>query len=267
MDHFSKSALEKYITCGEAYRRRYVLKESAPTSSNLVFGIAFHRALENFITNNSAMATWPKPDIHAIWEEVYDDTVRQFETILFEASTPAQEKALGHRMFSDEIMEEVSTLRPRDYVMSDEEGDHLMPAVEMELIFTVPGVAVPFVGYVDFVGVDGVPVDFKTAARKWQADKAQKELQPAFYLYGLAQNGMPSPDNTFRHMVFTKGTNPTLTTIETHRTEQEIQWALTTAASAYQGITAGVFLRNPLAWSCSPQYCEFYDTCMRCENG
>lgn len=259
MDHFSKSALEKYATCGEAYRRRYIVKEEAPTSSNLVFGIAFHETLEKYILRKAA---GEKVDIFQVWCEEYASELKDHGVILFDETSPEEDEQTGLRMLTTEVIDYLDSLKPAYYILVDEEGEHSVPAVEMELNMDIPGVPVPFVGYIDFLGEDGIPVDFKTAARKWSPDKAQKELQPCFYLYGLEQIGRPSPGNWFHHAVITKGSNPSLTIFETQRSQTEIDWALRMAANAYRGIEAGVFVPNPMAWSCSPVYCEFYHNCM-----
>ena len=130
----------------------------------------------------------------------------------------------------------------------------------------IPGIDVPFIGYIDMLCDDGIPLDIKTAKRKWTAEKAQKELQPAFYINGLEQMGMPVPGNTFRHLVITKAATPTVSLIETQRSKEEVSWALNLARIAYQGISKGVFVPNPLSWICSPSYCEFYWSCMGMEN-
>ena len=261
MEHISKSAIEKYINCGESYRRRYIVKEKTFTSSNLVFGIVFHSVIEQYILQREAKRT--TFDVLAHWSQTYKDSLTNFGTIMFDSSSPEEDEETGLRMFScPDLYQMLDDYKPGRMTWTDEEGEQEGPAIEMKLEFTVPGVEVPFIGYIDMLCDDGIPLDFKTAGKKWSIDKAQKELQPAYYIPGLAQMGRPVPGNTFRHLVITKGKSPSVTMWETQRSQQEIDWALKLAAIAYQGIEKSVFVPNPLSWSCSPSYCEFYTTCM-----
>ncbi|KKL22434.1 hypothetical protein LCGC14_2435510, partial [marine sediment metagenome] len=43
--------------------------------------------------------------------------------------------------------------------------------------------------YIDLIEADGVPVDLKTAARKWSKGKEHGEMQVDFYLLGLNYEG------------------------------------------------------------------------------
>lgn len=261
MEHLSKSAIEKYITCGESYRRRYIVKEETYTSSNLVFGIAFHDAIEQYVKEMELGNL--NFDIGAYWTKVYNAKLMDFPKILFDDGSPEESEELGLRLLDNpELFASLAAYKPSRMTWTDEEGEHEGPAIEMPITFDIPGIDVPFIGYIDMLCDDGVPMDFKTAARGWNADKAQKELQPAFYIAGLAAMGRSVPGNMFRHMVITKGKNPTVTVWETTRSEQEIAWAMRLAVLAYKGIEAGVFVPNPMSWLCSPSYCEFYATCM-----
>jgi hypothetical protein len=265
MEHLSKSAVEKYINCGESYRRRYIIQETAHTNSSLIFGIAFHQTLEQYVLQHAENNL--NFDIFDYWMAAYEQESRMHGIVLYDENSPEEDIDTGIRMLgADELKDMLDALTPAMIPIVDEEGERMAPAVEMKLEFAIPHVDPPFVGYVDLLTDDGIPMDFKTAARKWSPEKAQAELQPAFYIYGLGQMGRPVPNNTFKHLVITKGKNPTVTIFETQRSEQEIAWALRLAALAYKGIEKGVFVPNPLSWVCSPKYCEFYASCMGGEN-
>jgi hypothetical protein len=125
----------------------------------------------------------------------------------------------------------------------------------------VPGVEIPIVGYVDLIAEDGVPGDFKTAARRWPNGKAQAELQPLFYLAALNQAGYSAPGMKFRHYVITKGAKPEVDVHETQRAWGEIVWLFETIVRVWRAIRAEVFPMNPSSWRCSAAYCEFWPTC------
>ncbi len=261
IEHLSKSSVEKYVNCGEAYRRRYIVKEKTHTSANLVFGVAFHEAIEEAIRQREYHNT--AFNLEEYWPMVYNKELGEHTSVLFEEDSPEEQIELGLRLFSNqELWDVLAEYKPAKIMTVSEEGEKEDLAIEMKVEFPVPGMPVPFIGYIDMLCDDYVPMDFKTAGRKWNNDKAQKEMQPSFYLAGLALMGYVVPGNKFRHLVVTKTRNPDVTIWETTRSKQEMEWHMKLAATAYKGIAAGIFIPNPTSWLCSPSYCEFYLSCM-----
>jgi ATP-dependent helicase/DNAse subunit B len=64
IQHLSKSSIEKYMDCSKAYQYKYILETPHATSSNLVFGVAFHDVVEQWIDRKAD----PTFDVELAWE-------------------------------------------------------------------------------------------------------------------------------------------------------------------------------------------------------
>jgi hypothetical protein len=256
IDHLSYSAVSKYTTCSESYKRQYITHEPHLTSPSLVFGTAFHRTAERLIKGEQID---PVEQWKLDWNEA-----AALEAILWDETTPDEQLAIGIGMFqSDEVLDMLQTFEPRiiqvpnvDLAKMESVAD-----VEKKVQFEIPGIPWPIVGYIDVMCSDGIPLDIKTAARMWPQDKASVEMQPLFYLHALNLLGETEHQMRFRHVVFTKAKTPKVAMFETQRTQREIDFMLRMLDATYKGIAANIFVPNPNSWLCSPKYCEFYDTC------
>ena len=65
IEHLSYSSINLYLTCPAAWRFRYVEKPTVPKSVNLVFGSAFHEAVENYVGERTEGEA--KADLLAHW--------------------------------------------------------------------------------------------------------------------------------------------------------------------------------------------------------
>ena len=120
---------------------------------------------------------------------------------------------LGASMLSaPDVMAAIEDIEPMVAIASD------IPIIEKKVEFRVPGVSVPIVGYIDMIEADGVPVDFKTASRKWSKGKEHTEMQADFYLLGLNYEGYNlNPNLQFRYYILTKTKSPTCQILDTVR--------------------------------------------------
>lgn len=244
LDHLSYSSISKYQTCPRAWRFHYLDQVETPTSPNLVFGSAFHQAVEDYlITREMNWATH--------WEQQLADSPE----IAWGKDTPEGMADLGNRMLTQpEIIGVLDGIEP---LIVDEQ---LM--IEKRIELRVPGVPIPIIGYIDLVEADGVPADFKTSSRSWNASKAREEMQPSFYLAALNQQGFEgNPDLRFRHYVFVKSKTPKVEIWETQRTLGELFWLFGAIRDVYDAIAARAFPPNPGTWLCNPRYCEYWEIC------
>ncbi|MFO7742773.1 MAG: PD-(D/E)XK nuclease family protein, partial [Anaerolineae bacterium] len=199
IDHLSYSSINTYLLCPRAWRYRYLDKVDVPTSPALIFGSAFHEAVEQYLTMRHSGDELPVAELFdATWEtqlEQNDDVDwgDDSEESLLETAT---------RMLTDDsIVAQIDALRP---LIIDN-----APVIEKYVTITVPGVPIPIVGYIDIITDDGIPGDLKTSGRKWYGDKAEQEMQPVFYLAALNQEGYDlNPELRFRHYVYTKTKSP-----------------------------------------------------------
>lgn len=251
LDHLSYSSVSTYLRCPRSWRYRYLEKVASPVGVALPFGSAFHEAVEQYLTmRHSGDALPPAELFDAAWQT----QLERREDIDWRDETPDSMLDLGTRMLTDDgVLAQLDSIKP--LVLDD------VPVIEKRVSMTVPGVPIPIIGYIDLITDDGVPGDLKTSSRKWYGDKAEKEMQPVFYLATLNQEGYElNPERRFRHYVFTKTKAPAAQVLETTRTVADMMWLFGLIGEVWQAIVAGAFPPNPGSWLC-PKYCDYSDIC------
>ena len=249
IDHLSYSSITTYQMCPRSWRFHYLDKIKTPTSPALIFGSAFHNALEEHV--KTAFATDRVPVVnrwHRHWGKQLD------QEIAWGSDTQEGMYELGIKMFSDpDTIALVDSLKP--LVLEEQ------PQIELPITLHVPGVPVPIIGYIDLIEADGVPADFKTSGRSWSQDQADAELQPIFYLAALNQAGYTLNCGLFRHYVFVKTKKPQCQIWESYRTIGQMFWLFGLIRETWQAIEAGHFPPNTTTFKCSPRYCEYWGIC------
>ena len=260
LDHLSYSSIHSYQMCPRAWKYHYVDKLPTRTSTALVFGSAFHEAIEDYVRQRTIDTVVQSDDrvreksLLTCWQQHWAKQLEQ-NNIDWRNDTPESMENLGVSILSSqEVIDTLDGLTPLVT------GDHIH--IEDKITLNVPSVPIPVVGYIDIITADGVPGDFKTSSRRWSNSRADDEQQAAFYLAALNQAGTPlQAANPFRYYVFTKTKKPTAQTIETTRTPGELLWLLDMIRSVWEAIDAGAFPMNPSTWKCSPKWCEYWDIC------
>jgi putative RecB family exonuclease len=247
IEHLSYSSISSYLLCGRSWRYKYIDKVPTQATPSLILGSAFHGTVEKLLSNEGAMA-----------EETFESEFRtQLEmngnAINWQGETADSVKADGLRLFkSKAILDGIKTIKPK----FDDSGAML----ERKVTLSVPNVPVPVIGYIDIILEDGTPADFKTAARRWTDDQAQKSLQSLFYLAAMHQAG-EAINWKFEHIVFVKTKEPQFQRIEHYHKPTELFFLFDIIESVWRGIEAGVFIPVTDGWKCSPQFCDFWDVC------
>lgn len=232
IDHLSYSSISKYLKCGKQWKYKYLEKLSEEKSEALEFGSAWHEMINFRLQEN-------KP-LEDCWMMAHEEVVLSEESFL-----------LGIKMLtSEKITHTIQGLKVNP--------EHS----ELETELHVPGVPIPIVGFIDAIGLDGVPIDFKTSGKKWSQEQADTDLQATFYIASLAQLGMIELPAKFRFMVFTKTKNPDVQILETTRTHKDIFTLYGLVNEVWQAIRREVFTpTDPSNWWCSHKYCGFWDVC------
>lgn len=206
IEHLSYSSINTYLMCPRSWKYHYLDKVPVKTSAALVFGSAFHGAIEAYIR-----ATDQHGQLSSYWPWNWDEQIGKSPDIEWNGESTESIYNQGILMLSnEEVRAVVDSLKP---MVVDQRV-----YIEQQVSLNVPGVPVNVIGYIDIITEDGVPGDFKTASRRWEEDKATNELQPSFYLAALNQARFPgNPDRKFRHYVFVKTKRPQAQIIETRR--------------------------------------------------
>ena len=126
----------------------------------------------------------------------------------------------------------------------------------------IPELSKPIIGAYDFVIEEKgntVICDWKTSAKKWAEDKADKDGQAT--LYCRAFKNMTGKTANFRFDVITKTKIPSVQILETSRTDEDCNRLLKVFRNVEKGIQAGVFLPNDSSFACACGSCEFKSKC------
>ena len=263
IDHLSYSSITTYQMCPRSWRFHYLERVQTPTSPALIFGSAFHDAIEGYLgtgkNQNPLVEFWKQSWMLQLERNAENG-------INWGRDSEESMADLGVKMFSDpDTIALVDSLKP--LVLEDQE-----PQVQIErrIELQVPGVPVPIVGYIDLIEADGVVCDFKTSARSWDQKKADFELQPIFYLAALNQagylktfGGLPPKLHgwPFRHYCFIKTKKPQVQIWESYRTIGQMFWLFGLIKETWEAINAGAFPPNTTTFKCSPKYCEYWGIC------
>lgn len=253
IQYLSYSSINLFLTCSEAWRRKYIAKEPQSSTPALLFGSALHNTIEQHIANRFEDVQI-NTGLQGLWDSNWNAAVEREPNCEWGADTPEQHYEEGLRLLSNpELQQMVNRLTP----LRDDAGLFM----EREVFVNVPGVPVPIKGYIDIVTNDGVPGDFKTSAQMWSQEKAKAELQPLFYLAALNQLGRDSPGLRFRHYVITKTKQPKVQVIESQHTYDSIFWLYGLVQQVWRAIESENYVMNPHAWLCGPKYCGAWSRC------
>lgn len=244
LDHLSYSSITSFLDCPENWKRRYIDKQPTVSSPALVFGSAFHGAVERAVATGA--------DVTSVWGEEWA-AATQNKAIFWGTETPEGTFNEGVRLFNAPVVREaIASIKP----MIDERG----PRIERKVEYRVPGVPIPVIGYIDIILEDGTPADFKTSARAWSDDKAESSLQSLFYLAALNQAG-EKINWRFKHIVFVKTKEAKVQFIDHSHTPGELFFLGELVRRVWDAINTGVYPMNPTGWKCGPTYCDFYADC------
>lgn len=245
VEHLSYSSIDLYLSCPEAWRRKYIAKEKTTASPALAFGSAWHGTLERMISapGTNAIETWREEWTKATQQE-----------ICWGVDTPEQHHNEGVRLLSNpDVQAVIQSIKPK--------RDIAGAMVERKIELLVPGVGIPVIGYIDIILEDGTPADIKTSARSWSDDKATNSLQSLFYLAAMNQAGMDVRDWTFKHFVFVKTKTPQVQILENKHSPGQMFFLFNMIKHVWQAIRKEVLYVNPTGWRCSPSYCDFWANC------
>lgn len=255
LEHLSYSSISTYMLCPRNWKFKYL--DGIPTASSpaLVFGSAFHATVEAIIKAKAAGETI---DVAEKWAFQWAwETTKATD---WGAELPEEYSNLGLRMLSHK--DTVAMLAEISPMVDVDEAGTVVPLIERRVELHVPGVPIPVIGYIDIICSDGIPADFKTAARVWAPGKAEGELQPLFYLAALNQAGyMQNPTMGFRHYVFVKTKTPQVQVLPSRHATCQLFWLFGAIREVWKGIEAGVFPPNPSSWKCSDRWCDYWGIC------
>ena len=210
--HWSYSSLNLLLNiCSLQWMFEKLLKLPRPfTPVSLVMGSAYHRVME-FIALHRLEGRLPAPAetrdlFHTLWER------EQKEGPPMEKTEEAPEKLAEQG--AGLVAAYLQQVDPRERVL------------EFNQAFAVPvgSSERPLIGEIDAITADATGevtlVDWKTSARRWPKEQADKSLQPTAYLYAYGQL-KPGCTDKFRFDVAVKNKTPVVELNPTSRTTDD----------------------------------------------
>ena len=250
--HWSFSNLNSFINiCSLQWAFRYIYKlESERTSVNLVFGTAFHKTA-SWIAMLRQRDTYTTPEeAMNVFSEIWDIECKAEDNLTLSSEDQNKLNETGRKM-----IECLSTKWTEDNIIS----------VGKAFSVFFPGTSKPLIGEIDLIVKDDddnkILVDWKTSARKWPIDKANKDLQATCFLYAYEQI---DPDFTtggsqFRYDVITKTKEPSYTQHPTYRNKDDFQRLSQLIRTVERAVKAEVFLPNETGFFCNG--CQYTSAC------
>lgn len=250
----SYTGISMWDLCRLKWYIRYVHKPKLPTSPYLVFGSAWHTAVQQFIRQEG------KSDLLPLWR-------RAWSLELGKAN-----RSMGVK-WGNLIPKTFSTrgdvLAVDSRVLSIVNDLDIQPGtIERRLKWNIPGVSIPMIGYIDMIRADTVPIDIKTASRPWKKARFLDEAQPLYYLSALRALG-ESDNGRFGYLIFVTHPDSEVRVqyAEVHRTTQEIDALEDHVREVWAQISASEpdIYGNPTHPLCNEEWCPYWDRCAKAE--
>jgi hypothetical protein len=258
--YLSVSQVGLYQKCGERYRRRYVLGQFTPNSSNLGHGRLIHKTVETLLQYKI------DHEQHVPPADLAGDTI----------SAHLQEMSQDVEIWDPKVpnIEEFeSTARDLIDLYVDARLPEVLPrAVELKLETVLRG-RIPFIGYTDLIEMSLMDADFtpmksmsdlkasdsvrdlKATGKKYGANRVDNALQLSMYavITGLEHVG-------FDLLVQKKRSE--FAKQDSFRSSSEKEHAVDVVEDVARAISAGVFTRaDPESWMCTPKWCPYFNEC------
>ena len=247
--HWSYSSLNQLLNiCSLQWFFEKVEKIPRPfTPVSLVFGSAFHRVMEfvalNRMEGKLPSGTETRDLFHTLWEREQQEGPPLEKT----DDDPAQLAEQGAGL----VEAYLNQIDPEERV------------VEISKAFAVPvgNSDRPLIGEIDCITESQGEielVDWKTSARRWPKDQADKSLQPTIYLYAHEQI-QPGCTNRFRFDVGVKNKAPVIERNYTTRQPDDFARLERLVDKAEEIIERELFYPSDQSFACNG--CQFREPC------
>jgi CRISPR/Cas system-associated exonuclease Cas4 (RecB family) len=249
----SFSMINMYSRCGLQFAFRYIEGIIAPPRPSIIQGKAFHAALEsNYLQKKETYEDMKVTDIIEIYAE---NVEKQFSG---EVLLDDEELTKGKDNIKAEIKDEGKIMLGAYH---EDIAKNLQP-IEVELRFDIPVVlpdnsVVPAMGYIDLVSDKGELIDTKTAKKAPSKVEADKSQQLTLYALGYKHLYGHLPQKLRLDYVVSPNSKGAKTvSLETQRSDEEIERMAKRIARIVDGIRKGVFIPpDQGSWAC--QYCGY----------
>jgi putative RecB family exonuclease len=248
--HWSYSALNTYLACSLKFAFQYIYKaETERTASSLPFGRTFHIAATHYTRSIMQGKAAALPEVHEVFAEWFKAECAACTKLTFKNGED-----------SNSLIEQAKFMLNALLANWKDYGNIVDVAHAFKV--NVPGLDKVFIGEFDLVVKEGdtpVIVDWKTAASRWPAGKADKDFQATAFSYAYLMENKSNTIPKFRFDVVTKAKNPSLENHHTQRTEDDLQRFIRMTGAIQQAVKQEVFLPSETSFSCAD--CQFAGAC------
>jgi putative RecB family exonuclease len=251
-DHLSASGMNDYVECGLLYKLSRIDKfRPESTSDNLLFGSAIHQALadyQNGRMNNTILSL--------------DYLQNIFEWYWRQKAEGNDNVAYSEGKDFNILLKEGKALLKVFYERQQGQGYRVL-AIEEAFAFNIDGIDIPIIGITDLIEEDEtgtiIVTDYKTSARAYSADEANKSFQLTLYYMAMKRNGFHDREVVLKLDCLIKTKVPKFEPYYTARSEADAERAIRKVQAIYNGIKKGVFVPNDTSWRC--QNCQYKKYC------
>lgn len=264
------------MKCGEAFRRSELEREYQPPSPAMIRGTVLHgvaaishdRQMKGKVARSADPRTMVLRESLPSEEEAADMAATRFDLersssgVAIQAdATDSPAKVMGHAKDSSVKMARHYVGRVAPYI------DPI--AVEHKIVVEPSDMDIRISGIIDLVTNEGGGKrsvrDIKTGVKSPAANLAHESGQLSMYaLLDRLENGSIAHSFALDYIVQDDKafTAPYRVSLETTRTQEDLDVMVARLNNAIEGVKAGVFLANGVGqWWCSPRWCKFHSTC------
>lgn len=247
--HWSYSSLNQILNiCSLQYYFEKIEKLPRPfTPVSLVFGSAFHRVMEYIALNRMdgklPAAAETRDLFHDLWEREQQEGPPLEETEDDPSALAEQGAGL--------VEAYLNQIDPEERVLN----------ISQTFAVPVGNSDRPLIGEIDCVVENAGEVtliDWKTSARRWPKDQADKSLQPTIYLYAHNQI-QPGCTNKFRFDVAVKNKSPVIERNYTTRQPDDYLRLERLVEKAEEIVQHELFYPSDQSFACAG--CQFQEPC------
>ena len=249
--HWSYSSLNQLLNiCSLQYFFEKIEKLQRPfTPVSLVFGSAYHRVMEHIAMHRMEGRLPAAKDVRDLFHTVMERE-RQEGPPMEESEESPDQLAEQRAGLAEAYLQQ---LDPQERV------------VDFNQAFAVPvGTSErPLIGEIDCITADSTGeitlIDWKTSARRWPKDQADKSLQPTVYLYGAEQNKPGAGCSRFRFDVGVKNKTPVVERNHTTRSPEDFSRLERLVETAERIVAHELFYPSEQSFACGG--CAFQGPC------
>jgi len=249
IEHLSYTQLNMYLRCPRQYYYRYIENKIYPPKARLSQGLAFHKTeADGFSKKMGYRRGYKISDLQLLYAEYFDDEIEKTEPIFDEGETRGK--------LLDEGVKAVE-------VYGKSKGRYIYPKqVEMPFEITFSNAPFTFEGRIDLIDVKDRLIDLKLRSRKFSQKEIETDLQLTSYYVGFRE--------IFGYDPVELGWDLTLIQKEikyerilVQRNTIHVRHFLQLIADISTAIKTGLFYPNTHSFLCSPDYCGYWNICMK----